>query len=72
MQKSLKKISRKVGKRLETEKKKCKNYFIFVPVLLAIYLFSTLCSFFTVFTIKLLHEKLEDNEFPHTAQQQRT
>lgn len=29
-------------------------------------------SIFTVFTIKLLHEKLEDNEFPCSAQQQRT
>lgn len=29
-------------------------------------------SVFTVFTIKLLHEKLEDNELPCSAQQQRT
>lgn len=29
-------------------------------------------SVFTVFTINLLHEKLEDNEFPRSAQQQRT
>lgn len=29
-------------------------------------------SIFTVFTIKLLHEKLEDNGFPRSAQQQRT
>lgn len=28
-------------------------------------------SIFTVFTIKLLHEKVEDNEFPCSAQQQR-
>jgi len=71
--KILKKISGKVGRVLEGEEKEMQTQ---------TYLCSSASSnlpfqhavqcIFTVFTIKLLHEKLEDNEFPHSAQQQRT